>query len=342
MKSNNYTQKIFSGAKYFLLVPLIITLVSVILFTIFSFNTSTDFKNNYTFTVSYKADITNKTYDACENIIKNNIYDKLGNSVSVSTQKLNEDIEIATSVKVYTNKDVKTDLEAVVDVIKSEINTKIGDGHIQIDDIALAKGQNYSAQLLWTGVALMVVMAVMFAYLWFRYELKTAITSLTIAPFITVMYTALYILFRLPVSTLFVIPLIASVLIGYIVFVIFTHTTRADLLNEKYAKCTNAEILQDSIEKIKKSVLGITILTTFMYFITLLFFTKKSVVFAVSGLIGLVLALYVSIIISSILWSKMYRRDKDTRLKEEKDKEDKKKKEGNKKKTKNEEDKILV
>lgn len=345
MKSNNYKSKIFSGAKYFLLVPLIIVLVSLIIFIIFSFNKSYDFKQNYTFTLDYKSDISKSTYNDCTNIIENNLYDKFGNSISVVTQKQNEDIEIGTIVKVYTNEiseDTVSKLNDVIENIKTQVNTKIGGGHCIVSDVNLSKSQNYGSEILWTGISMMVVMAVMFAYLWLRYELKTALVSLTLAPFITIMYTALYVLLRLPVSTLFCIPLLASVVISYVMFVLFANSTRANLKNDKFAKSTNAEILLDSMDKISKPVLGITILSAFIYLITLLLFTKRFVVFAISGLIGVILAIYASIIISSILWSKMYRKDKDMRLKEEKDKEEKVKKEGNKKKTKEEKEKILV
>lgn len=345
MKSNKYTNKIFSGSKYFLLVPLIIVLVSLIMFIVFSFNTSQDFRQSYTFTISYKSDINNSKYTDCNNIIKNNLYDKFGNTISVVTQKQNEDIEIATLVKVYSNNvddQTLTDIENVVNNIKSQINIKIGDGHCVASDVVLAQGQYYGSEILWSGISLLVVMAVMFAYLWIRYELKTAVVSLTIAPFVVIMYTALYALLRLPVSTLFCIPLLASVAVGYVVFVLYANATRENLKDDKFAKSTNAEILLDSLDKIRQPLLGITVLATFVYLVVLLLFTKRFVVFAISGLIGIILAIYVSIIISSILWSKMYRKDKDMRLKEEKEKEEKYKKEGNKKKTKEEKEKILV
>lgn len=345
MKSNNFKNKIFSGSKYFLLIPLIVVLVSLIMFIIFSFNKSLDFKQNYTFTLEYKADISNTKYTEYNNIIKNNLYDEFGNKITVVTQKQNEDIEISTLVKVYTNStDEQTlnTLNDVVESIKSQVNTKIGNGHCIVSDIKLAKGQNYGSEILWSGISILVVMAVMFAYLWLRYELKTALVSLAIAPFITIMYTALYVLLRLPVSTLFCIPLLASVAISYLVFILFANATRNNLKNEKFAKCTNAEILLDSMDKVSRQIIGIIVLSTFVYLTTLLLFTKRFVVFAISGLIGVILAIYASIIISSIIWSKVYRKDKDMRLKEEKDKEAKKKKEGNKKKTKEEEEKILV
>lgn len=345
MKSNNYKNKIFSGAKYFLLVPLVVVLVSLILFIIFSFNKSQDFRQNYTFTLDYKADISATKYTECENIIKNNLVDKLGNKVTIVTQKQNEDIEVSTLVKVYTNEiseGTLNDLNDVVETIKSQVNIKIGGGHCIASDVVLAEGQNYSSEILWSGISMLVIMAVMFAYLWLRYELKTALVSLIIAPFITLMYTALYVLFRLPVSTLFCIPLLASVAIAYIMFVLFAYTTRNNLKKDKFAKSTNTEILLDSMDKIRRPLLGITVLSTFVYLVMLLLFTKRFVVFAISGLIGIILAIYASIILSSILWSKMYRKDKDMRLKEEKDKEEKVKKEGNKKKTKEEKEKILV
>ncbi len=345
MKSNNCSQKIFKGAKYFLLVPVVIVFVSLIMFIIFSFNKGYDFKNNYTFTLNYKSDISSSKYNDCDNIIKNNIYDKFGNKVTVVTQKLNEDIETATLVKVYTNdkSDKMTDdLNAVVEQIKSQVNVKIGDGHSIVSDVMFAKGQNYSAEVLWTGISLLVIMAVIFAYLWIRYELKTAITSLVIAPFITIMYTALYVLLRLPVSSLYCTPLIISTIISYVIFIVYANITRGYLKNDKYNKCTNAEILTLAMDKIKTIVLSIICLTTFAYIVTMFFFTWRFVVFAISGLIGLILAVYASIVLSSLLWSKMYRRDKDMRLREEKENEEKKLKEGNKKKTKEEEEKILV
>lgn len=345
MKSNNCSQKIFKGSKYFLLVPVVIVFVSLIMFIIFSFNKSYDFKNNYTFTLNYKSDISSSKYSDCNNIIKNNIYDKFGNKVSVVTQKLNEDIETATLVKVYTNdkSEKMTDqLTSVVEQIKSQINVKLGDGHSTTSDVVFAKGLNYSAEILWTGISLLTVMAVMFAYLWIRYELKTAITSLVIVPFITIMYTALYVLLRLPVSTLYCTPIIISTIISYVIFIVYANITRGYLKNDNYNKSTNAEILSLAMDKIKIVVLGIVCLTTFAYMVTMFFFTLRFVVFAISGLIGLILAVYASIVLSSLIWSKMYRRDRDMRLREEKENEEKRLKEGNKKKTKEEEEKILV
>lgn len=344
MKSN-IKNKIFSNAKYFLLVPVIVLMLAVIIFIVFSYNKSHDFKNNYSFNVSYKQDMSSKEYSKAKNLIANNLYDKYGNKIDVVTSKINSDIEVGTQVKVYLNNKIANFSDSLTDMcdeIKTDLNTLLGDGHVIISEVEEVSGINYSKDLLWTGVALLVTMAVMFAYFWIRFEFKTALTSLTIVPFVALMLSALTVLFRLPVSTLFSTPIVVSSLVGYIIYMILSEKVRAMLRDDKYNSYPNTDLILTALNDSKNTLIYILSGVAIIYLFTMLFFTMKMFIFAISGILGLIIATYVATIITSLLWTNLYRRDKDNRLKEQKDNEAKKKKEGKKKKTKEEEEKILV
>lgn len=344
MKSNS-ENKIFEYAKYFLLVPVIVMMLAVIVFVLFSYNKSIDFKDSYGFTVSYKKDMSPSEYLTAVNLIENNLYDKFGNKISIETNKVNDEIEVGSFVKVYVNseiKDFEKELNSVQDEIKTELNTLLNNGHVIISDVQEFSGLNYSKDLLWSGVALLVVMALAFVYFLVRFEIKTALSSLTIIPFVVLLLSSITILFRLPATTLFTTPIVVSSLLAYIVYMILSEKVRENLRNEKYDSLTNKQLYITSLNASKKSIGLLVLGATIIYIMTLFFFSMKTFVLAISGILGLVIAVYVSTIITGILWTKLYRRDKDNRLKELKDNEAKSKKEGKKKKTKEEKEKILV
>lgn len=344
MKSNNQN-KLFSNAKYFLLVPVMLMMLAIIVFVLFSYNKSTDFKDGHSFTVNYKKDLSKSEYTSAVNLIENNLHDKFGNKISIETSKVNEDIEVGTFVKVYQNADIEnfeTELTSLNDEIKSELNTLLSNGHVLIDDVEQISGLNYSKDLLWSGVALLVTMAVAFVYFWIRFEIKTAITSLSLVPYVALLMASITVLFRLPVSTLFTTPIVFSSIIAYIVYMILSEKVREYLRNDKYDNFTNTQLIIAALNDSKKSIAFVVLGATAIYLMTMFFFTMKLFIFAISGILGLVIATYASTIITSLLWTKLYRRDKDNRLKELKDNEAKIKKEGKKKKTKEEKEKILV
>ena len=344
MKSNNQN-KIFSNAKYFLFVPIIILMLAVIVFVLFSYNKSYDFKEKYSFTVSYKQNISDEKYSDAVNLIENNLYDKFGGDVDITTDKINEDIVIGTIVNVYLNDnidEIETKLNDLCEEIKVEVNLLLNNGHAIVSDTQHLSGLNYSKDLLWSGVALLITMAVAFAYFWFRFEIKTAITSLVIVPFVSLMMSAFAVLFRLPVSTLFSTSIVISTLIAYVMYMLLSEKLRECLRDDKYESYTNTQLISVSLSDTRKSITLMLLGVTILYLTTMLFFTMKMFVFAILGIIGLIIATYVSTIITSLLWTKLYRRDKDNRLKELKDNEAKMKKEGKKKKTKEDKEKILV
>lgn len=346
MKSNNHFNKIFNNARYFLLIPLIVVMLAVIFFIIFSFNKGYEFRQSYQYTVSYKTTLSSTEYNQCKNIIENNLYDTFGNKITVITQKQNEDIEISTLVKVYSKKDISSQITTLNDTIKSQINTKIGGGHAIFSDVNLAKSQYFGTDILFNCLSIIAIMAAMFVVFWIIFELKTAITSLIIAPFISLMYTALYVLFRLPVSNLFFVPMLISIFAGYTIFIIFEHQIRTNLKDDKFSKASNADVMLDALKKCSTKLLSLIAVLTLINIVMLFMFTKRFIIFGISGLIGLILAVYASIIVTSIVWAKIYRRDKDKNLKREiegdKKSEAELKKEGNKKKTKEQDDKLLV
>lgn len=344
MKSNNQ-DKLFSNAKYFLLVPVIIMMLAIIVFVLFSYNKSADFKDGYSFKVNYKKDLSSSEYNSAVNLIENNLHDKFGNQISIETTKVNDDIEVGTLVKVYQNADIEnfeTELTSLTDEVKTELNKLFTNSHVLVDDVEQVSGLNYSKDLLWSGVALLVTMVVAFVYFWIRFELKTAITSLAIVPYVVLLMASITVLFRLPVSTLFTTPIVISSIIAYIVYMILSEKVREYLRNEKYDNLTNTQLIMTALEDSKKSIGFILLGSTAIYLMTMFFFTMKLFIFAISGILGLIVATYASTIITSLLWTKLYRRDKDNRLKELKDNEAKVKKEGKKKKTKEEKEKILV
>ena len=157
-------------------------------------------------------------------------------------------------------------------------------------------------------------MAVAFAYYWFRFELKMALASLLIVPYTLVNAISIMVLFRIPFTSTFMLPVLFSVIIGYILFTMVFDTIRQNLENKENC-LTNNDLVYGAIKSNSTTLIAL-ISTISLILVLLTFVLNISILFVcISLLFAIVVAVFSAIILPSTLWAMIYNKQNDNRLK---------------------------
>lgn len=336
---NNLIIPSSKNRKYLLLIPVVLMLLAVIVGVIFKFNVNADFKTTYTFNVVYNSSIEENKYADYENEIAKVLQDN--NIKSFDFEKLNEDISLATKVNIYNSDMSFTELKNIFNKasssIETNINNKIGNGHINISDLYKVSGQSFTNQILNMSLVLLVFAIIFFAYTWIRHEFKMAISSLFILPYNIGILLALTLIFRLPVNNMFTIPFYLSTLIAYLIFVIIADKIRENINNENYSENNSEIILQNAVAENKKIITNLIIVLSIAILLSMLTLSLKVFFVSILCLLGVISAIYSAVCVAYAIWSKIYNKANDKKLKAKK-----LKKEQPKTKKSKQEDKVVV
>ena len=325
MKNNLFLPSIEKNRKYFLLVPVVLMLLAVIIGVIFKFNLSTDFTTTYTFNVSYNSTVTDEKYDNYVNEISTILNKNGAEKFSYKFDKLNADISLATKVTIYNSDlsgvELNNKFATISSQIEDVINEKIGNGHINVSSLQTNSGQSFSNQLINSAVVLLVSAVILFVFIWIRHEIKLAFASLFVVLYNTGILTALIVLFRLPVNTFFTLPFYLTTLISYAIFMIVADKIRSQL-DEDSSLSKNEELLTKAVVANKNILAMILLSLAVCILLSMLSLSTKVIFTAIACLLGLVVAAYSSICVGLSIWSKIYNKDSDKKLKAKKLKKD--------------------
>lgn len=332
-KYNAFLQKDFNLVKNFkftVLVPVVILLVAVIMFACLGFNLGLDFTGGTILKVNFGTDISNAEYNtyktSLENVLKDNGITKY------TLQKEGSTTEASVSVKFQ---DVKGKSEAqmndLVETVKTEITEQINPNNT-IPNFSVEDGQRIGASAsssLLTNALLAVSIAIilMLIYIAIRFEFASGVAAIIALLHDVILMCSFVIICRIQINSSFIAALIT--IIGYSInntIVIFDRV-RENLRRENLQSKTNAEIVDISV----KDTLTRTIYTTLTTVVSVLLLAIIGVSaireFLLPILFGLIAGTYSSIFISGPIWSFIYKKDKDKRLKKKLEQEKKGKKE---------------
>lgn len=342
MKSHNANKIDFiSKFKYWMLIPIILIVTAIVFGVIWGFNLDYDFQNVTTFNVKFGTTVTQDEYKVLENnlqkIVKEDGFvdyriDRIGEGAQnglivkiVNTDnKLDERIDsLKTHIEsnLYTMSQEKLDSSVVVNTSEKQDNIPSSIGHV----------------ILFSCISIACIMAFVFIYNWIRYNLVAGyVSTLTMLGGVA-MLTAMLIVCRVPVNMNFVITYFVMLVLSVIYTTIINNCIKPTLKEEIFAKSSNSDRVYYAIARVKNILVILSVMLIGLL-LAIMFFGGLSFIYTIiSIIIGIMVALFISTIFYTSLWSFWYKRAKDNRLKKRIEAENKKKD-----KKEKEDEKILV
>ena len=326
--------------KFILLVPVVLMLIAVVIGVIFKFNFATEFTARHTFTVAYNTTVGEPCYEKYENEIASILNENGGNDkFSYGFERLNDEIAVSTKVVIYDSELSTTQLQNVFnkvsESIEENINGLIGDGHITVSDIHEVSAKSLQNEIINLAVVLLVGGVLLFVYIWIRHELKLAISSLFMILYNVALLVSSFVLFRIPLNSMFVVPFAVVTLLSYVMFAIVADKVRSGLDSEN--SVSNNELVNDAINQNKLTLLLIVAGSGLAVLLSMLSLSLDVIFVSIACFVGIIIALFSAIFVAYAVWTKIYNKDNDKRLKAKK-----LKKEQPKTKKSKQEDKIVV
>ena len=210
--------------------------------------------------------------------------------------------------------DFQLKIEKINDIIETKLNQLEEARTVRVTDVKLQEAQKYGKDLLYGSLAIVVIMALAFVYFYFRFELKTALASLIIAPYSLVNILSIMILFRIPFTSSFMLPVLFSVFVGYIIYTLVFDDVRQSLIN-KENNLTNDELVYGSIKSNANTLIAL-ISTISLVLVLLTFVLNVSTLYmCITLLFAVIVAIYSALVLPCTLWAMTYNKKNDNRLK---------------------------
>lgn len=313
-KSFDYVSKF----KYFMLVPIVIALLSIILGAIFNFNLDYDFRKISNFTVKFNTTVTETEYQLLEDkidaILEDNDFEdyrleRIGSGAKngVFVKIANDNNELDSQIV-----DVKTFIEdnllSSVDGIESSVV-------ISTSDVGFALPKNVTSLIWLSLLSAVCIIALVFFYVWIRYNFIAGCSLATTLLIEIGTLIASLIVFRIPLNTYFVIPFVVMILLSVIFVTFINNFIKSTLNNEVYIKQTNSDKVRMATRKLALPI-SIFALIVAMAILVVMFFGGPSLIYiGLAVILSLIIAVLSSLFVYTSLWSFWYKRDKDNVLK---------------------------
>lgn len=316
-KANNSLSKFVNLKRYTFVVPVILLAIALLVFSIWGVNRGADYKDSFTYNIHFNNTVSSSDFKEYSKIIKDTVNKESNGDLTVIVTKTNEDIASSCKVNVYnaskmTDEQVEAKIASINEIIKTQIEEKNARA-IRFDNVEKQSAESYSKPLSMGLISLAVIMVLMFVYFWIRFELKMALSSLIIAPYSSISTLSLMILFRIPFTYNFMLPVLVSAFVAYILYLMVFVEIRKKML-DKVDK-PNAEVVYDSIKSIRVTFLTFIIALTGVFVLLMLVLNITYITLILSLLFALVVALYSGIVLPTTMWCEIYKKQNDTRLK---------------------------
>ena len=330
-------------AKFFLLIPVIIIAIPIAFTSVFGLNYSDNITGRYEVTVNFGVELNNdkiteyvdKISDALDennmtmkSYVKSgqSIYNKIVVTIDGSFDKLDD--EEAENIRIAIENNLKSSIDSTIEVQELQF-----------------VAQSINASILKAVICLVVALVAVFIYLWIRYNISVATSIITASVISAGLIYSIYAICRIPFDSFAIANMFVALIITTLVSIMAFNTIKnnelsgTSLTNDQYIVDANALSINSVICPLSFVICVLVIISFVMLFINVSLFLNT-----IALCIALIIAIYCALYCATSLWSIMYNKDKDQRLKNriEKAKHNEEKK-SNKKKDKNEEnDKILV
>lgn len=329
MKTINGKFNFVKAFKYFMIVPVVMALASIIIGAICGFNLDYDYKTVSEFTVKFNTTVSEKEYSTFEDKVSEVLerYD----FDSYRLERIGEDAENALLIKIV-NEDGVYDEQ--IDALKTEFEDSLytsvqdkldRDIYISTSDTITSEPTNSSRMIWFSVLALGCILLFTFLYMIIRYNLMAGVSNILGVLLSLAMLTACNIIFRIPLNTGFMLAYVVTTLLGSIISIVICNQLKPTLNDDAYAKFSNEERVYSVVNL--NSIIKILILLAFIALplvILAIFSTISTVYTIISTLVGMIIAVFTSAIFAPSVWSFWYKRENDIMLKKRKERAEKK------------------
>ena len=320
------TQKV---VKKFWFIPLIILLLAIVIVSIFGMNLSLDFAKGQQFYVEYNTTLEDDVVKEYVSDIKTSLKDNGINTYSVEYVENN-----ITSRIIIKFKDLSFKSDDEMTAIANTIRDEIADS-LNIDltitenytETVTSVGKYYppysTINFLYAGLIVVGLIAVMFVYAWIRFGITQALTTFLSLVFDVFMIASFLILCRIPVYITIVIPFITAIFISSIFKFVFFDKQKEIVKLDIENKYTDADYVNIAFEKLSKNNTIIIFVIAVLFFLFLFIGILTSIWYMLPLLFALVCSVVSTIYVTFASWIKIYKKEKDKRLQEKKQKTEK-------------------
>ena len=329
-------------AKFLILIPVLLIALAIMFTSIFGLNLHSDVRDRYEFVVDFGVEIESDK----ESIYRDKIDEALKNN-DLSTVKYTKygqggifsglQITIDPSITDFTSED----LEELQETLEADLQVSIATT-VDVSDISLVK-TDLSGTTISALIAFAVVLVLLFAYVWIRFNISTALSAIILALISSGLTFVIYGLFRLPFGISGCAVIFVGMIISEIIYIYISDYIRnkeidnQSMTNNEYISTANKSLLNTVILPIIAISAFAILLAIIMLFInTAIATTLFALVFA------LIVAVYSGMFVSSAFWANIYNKTKDYRLRNRIDRQTKLKTKKEKKSEKDSDDKIVV
>ena len=317
MKSNNKLN-IISRFKYWMLIPIVLLVVSIIFGFVFGLNYDYDFKTVSSFDVKFNTTVTNTEYKELSKQLKTLVKSEFND---FRIEKIGDGAQNGLLVKIANeNGEFDTQIETLKNTIETKLLENTGDKltspvTITTTDTYKILPKDVSSLIGYSVLALACIMLFVFIYYAIRYNLTASVSIVLTIFFEIAMLLTVMIVARIPFNYYFVVSYFVMTLMTLLTSTYINNYIRSNLNVEKYSKYSNSDRVYDAYKKTFKPVIIFTSLITLSLF-AVMFFGDVSLIFTVISIIlGLLVSLFGVYMFEFCLWSFWYKKDKDTTLK---------------------------
>ena len=318
-KQNKSLSKFLDFKKFTLIIPAILLAVAMLIYAIWGFNRGYEYKESETYNIHFNTTVSSKNFKTYKDIICDTFSDESSNDFVVKVTRVNDDMTSACKVNVYNNTNLSEEefvekIDSINVIIETKLNQLDETTSVRITNVKHQNGDTYGNILLKGSLAVFIFMLVAFIYFLIRFELKTALSSLIIAPFTYIVMLSFMVIFRIPFTASFMLPVLFSEIIGYIMFTLLFDNIRQSLEN-KENNLTNDDLVYGSIKSNMSTLITLISALSIIFVLLTFLFNVNTLLMCLSLLFALVVAVYSAVICTGSVWSMIYNRQNDKRLK---------------------------
>lgn len=318
-KQNNSLSKFVDYKRFTFIIPIVLLALALLVMGIWGVNRGIDYRDSYTFDVYFNTSVDKSQYKDYSVTIKDTIIKESDGKFIVIVTRLNEDITSGCKVNVLnTDKSItdakfKEQLEDITAVVKTSLDEKNTSRNVRLTDLQFQSAESYSKPFAMGLLTLAVAMVAVFVYMWIRFELKSALSSLIVAPYAGISTLSLMILFRIPFTYNFMLPVMLSTLLAYLLYYVIFAVVKSDMLEKN--NMTNIELIYNSITKNKSLFLVFVLGLSAVLLLMMLVFNMASITLLISLLFAVICSIYCGVVLPTTMWCEIYNKENDNRLK---------------------------
>lgn len=308
--------------RYLMFIPLILVLVGLIVFSFCGFNLSYDFTDTYSITVKYSSsleeNVKNEYKDNITKIIKDN-------NVSSYEFTISQDSSYNILTYRYRAIDNKNESQMIElgEAIKDDIVALgINENDVTVSDLI---PKAYQANIIGNlALAFGLGLVGVIIYLFIRFDYVSAL-NIIVSMFIDwLLLFAIYSICRIPMDISILAVFVTTTLLGLVNNVVLYDKIRENLNDEQNSKLLNSELISLSI----RNNLSFNIISNMIIWIALFIVMAVSITSVKFAILPILIWMILNIVtinmILPFVWTKLYNRTKDIKLKKALEKKNKK------------------